>query len=86
MAEIRKAHELLAAASRFRLPQAAAWLLPLHSSVSAEQQRRVFQVILGPADPRVPLLMKLLPTVQLQNHPGVGMLRIHFCPVRAEQC
>ena len=44
MAEIRKAHELLAAASRFRAPQAAAWLLPLHSSVSAEQQRRVFQV------------------------------------------
>jgi HrpA-like RNA helicase len=47
MAEIRKAHELLAAASRFRLPQAAAWLLPLHSSVSADQQRRVFQVTLG---------------------------------------
>ena len=44
MAEIRKAHELLAAASRFRAPQTAAWLLPLHSSVSAEQQRRVFQV------------------------------------------
>ena len=48
MAEIRKAHELLVAASRFRPPQAAAWLLPLHSSVSAEQQRRVFQVLLGP--------------------------------------
>ena len=47
MAEIRKAHELLAAGSRFRAPQAAAWLLPLHSSVSADQQRRVFQVTLS---------------------------------------
>lgn len=44
MAEIRKAHDLLAAGPRFRAPKAAAWLLPLHSSVSSEQQRRVFQV------------------------------------------
>jgi hypothetical protein len=61
MAEIRKAHELLAAASRFRLPQAAAWLLPLHSSVSAEQQRRVFQVLRGSLRDERPLTLQFLP-------------------------
>ena len=44
MAEIRKAHEALAATKRFRAPPDEAWLLPLHSSVSAAQQRAVFEV------------------------------------------
>lgn len=42
MAEIRSAHEALAATPRFRKPADAAWLLPLHSSVAGDQQRRVF--------------------------------------------
>ena len=42
MAEIRSAHEALAATLRFRKPADAAWLLPLHSSVAGDQQRRVF--------------------------------------------
>jgi len=44
MAEIRKAHEALAATKNFRSPAATSWLLPLHSSVSQQQQRRVFLV------------------------------------------